>query len=202
MAKTATHTAAHVKAFLKEVESQSDRGAAIVAASVIEELTKLIILDRLIELSAERKEALFDRMNAPLSSFSAKIELAFALGVIANELRLTLHLIRDIRNKFAHRIESLTFDHPDIATMIATRASPSVQAMQKSVREKFMAIFNASAIVLYGTWAADMRIRSLEETHTDHFLKWFAAAVQTAQGQAPGAKGANPASESSPPKPA
>src|ERR1700730_9110602 len=133
----------------------------------------MVILARLIEISAERKEVLFDKMGAPLRSFSAKIELAFALGVIANELRLTLHLIRDVRNKFAHRIESLTFDHTDIVKMIETRATPSVKAMKTSTREKFLSIFHASAIILFGTWAADMRIKSLEQTHADHFLEWI-----------------------------
>src|SRR5687768_9142964 len=101
MAKKPLHTSEQITAFLEELKTQSDRGVAIVAASVLEEITKGLILARLIELSSDRRDTLFEKTGAPLSSFSAKIEMAFALGAITNEIRLGLHLIREIRNRFA-----------------------------------------------------------------------------------------------------
>jgi hypothetical protein len=183
MAKGRMHTPEQVRAFLAEVKSQSDRGTAIIAGSVMEELTELVILKRLIELSGERKDALFDKMGAPLSSFSAKIEMAYALGIIVNEFRLALHLIREIRNKFAHRIEALTFDHPEVAHLLDTRASEHFKESKTSRREKFLGTFSAAAVVLYGTLAADMRLKSLEETHPGHFLEWTVFAAQIALGE-------------------
>ncbi len=171
MAKGKMHTADQIKTFLDEVKTQSDRGTAVLASSVLDELLELLILARFIEIGSERREMLFEKMGAPLSSFSAKIELIFALGVISNEARLALHLIRDIRNKFAHRIEPLQFDHPSVAELIKTRATPGIQAMDKSNREKFLAMFHAMAAILYGTLAADIRIKSLKETHLDHFME-------------------------------
>jgi len=201
MAKSAIHTPKQVKDFLEEVKSQTDRGAAIVAAAVLESLTELVILHRLIELSSDRKDALFDRPNAPLSSFSAKIEMAYALGIIHNDARLGLHLIREVRNKFAHRIEPLAFENPEVAKLIATRASPSVKALSKPIREKFLTMFQAVAVVLYGTLAADIRIKSLAETHEAHFLELLfrVEGVEGAASRAAG--GLNPKPESHGPKP-
>jgi hypothetical protein len=201
VAKAKLPTTEQVKAFLEEVKSQTDRGAAIVASAVVENLIEVVILERLIELPGERKDALFYRMGAPLSSFSAKVEMAFALGIIANELRLTLHLIRDLRNKFAHRVEALTFDHQDIDSIIKSRASPSVRESSEPNREKFMKIFYACTIILIGTWGADMRLKSLEETHADHFLRWFATAVETAQEAVREVGGAKPPSGQHRPRP-
>ena len=60
-------------------------------------------------LSNTLKEKLFVGYG-PLSSFSAKIDIAYALGLIPASLRRDLHAIRDIRNAFAHTTERLHFD--------------------------------------------------------------------------------------------
>ena len=78
-------------------------GAAVIAAAVLDEILQMLLLARFIELGSKRKEALFDKIGAPLWTLSAKIEVAFALGVISNEARLAAHFIRDVRNKFAHQ---------------------------------------------------------------------------------------------------
>jgi hypothetical protein len=153
MAKATVHSKEQVKAFVEEVKTQSDRGTAIVATAILDELLALIISARFIELSSERRDTLFTRMGAPLSSFSAKIEVAFALRTINNDARLALHLLRDVRNKFAHRVEPLTFDHPEVAKIIEDRVSEVIKKAQKPLREQFLGIFSALTIVLYGTLA-------------------------------------------------
>src|SRR5438876_787528 len=69
MPKTQFHTQEQISAFLQELKTQTDRGAAIIAAAVLDELLELLILDRFIKLGSERRDALFDRTGAPLSSF-------------------------------------------------------------------------------------------------------------------------------------
>jgi hypothetical protein len=185
MAKTKLHGPEQVAAFLAEVNSQTDRGAAIVSAGVLDELLELAILARLIKISSDRHESLFKRTGAPLSSFSAKIEMSFALGIISNDARLALHLVRDIRNIFAHRIEQITFDHAEVRTMIDARATSSVKAMAVSYKQKFINNFQGIAFVLYGTLAADIRIKSLEETHQGHFLNVIMEAARISQAASP-----------------
>ena len=137
------HSAEQITAFLDELKTQTDRGIAVITAAVLDELLQMLLIARFIKLGSQHKEALFDKIGAPLSSFSAKIELAFALGVISNEARLALHLVRDVRNKFAHRIEPLTFDHPEVAKLMETRAPQSVNTMPISFKGKrcFQATF-------------------------------------------------------------
>ena len=184
MAKERVHTSEQITAFLDELKSQTDRGAAVIAAAVLDELFQMLLLARLTQIGNERKEALFDKIGAPLSSFSAKIELAFALGIISNEARLAAHLIRDVRNKFAHRIEQLTFDHSEVTELLQKRAPPSVKAMEVSVRDQFLTLFQGLAVVLYGTLGADIRIKSIEETHAAHTLGIILEALRASAGLA------------------
>src|SRR3979490_3238118 len=158
-----SHTQEQISAFLKEVKSQTDRGAAIIAAAVLDDLLEQVILARLIALGSERRDTLFDKTGAPLTSFSAKIEMSFALGVISNEARLALHLIRDVRNAFAHRIEQVTFDHPTVVEMIDKRIiGPLQKDSSRSNRVKVLDSFSVMAMLLYATLLADIRIKPLE----------------------------------------
>jgi DNA-binding MltR family transcriptional regulator len=190
VAKHAMHTKEQISSFLDELKTQTDRGVAIVAAAVLDELLALLIIERLVKLSSDRRDSLF-KDRGPFSPFSSKIEVAFALGVISSEARLALHLVRDIRNKFAHRIEALRFDDPAISQMIASRGTDNVKKLKGSTREKFVTVFQAMAGVLYGTLAApNLRIKSLEETHADYFLRMMMEAIQGQQAhQAASQKG-------------
>ena len=97
MVKKQIRTSDQVTGLLNEIQAQTDRGAAIIAVGMLDELLELVILARLVDISQERRKDLFDT-NAPLHSFSAKIEMAFALGVIVDQSRVALHLVRVIRN--------------------------------------------------------------------------------------------------------
>jgi Kef-type K+ transport system membrane component KefB len=108
------HTTEQVTSFLQELKIQTDRGAAVIAAAVLDEILQMLLLARFVEIGSERRDTLFTKIGAPLSPLSAKIELAFATGIISNNARLAAHIVRDVRNKFAHRIEALTFDHPEV----------------------------------------------------------------------------------------
>jgi hypothetical protein len=59
------------------------------------------------------------RRSGPLSSFSAKIDLARLLGMTSDVIHSDLHILRNIRNEFAHSIMgrdsfALTFQSPRI----------------------------------------------------------------------------------------
>lgn len=143
MPNSKPHTQEQVAAILEELKSQTDRGTAIIAAAVLDDVLNQLLTARLIKLGADRHESLFRRTNAPLSSFSSKIEMCFALGVLSNEARLALHLIRDVRNEFAHRIEQIKFDHPAVATMIQTRVLSALKKPGRSNRDMFIDSFSA-----------------------------------------------------------
>ena len=76
MARAKVHTSQQITAFLAELEKQTDRGAALVAAAALDEILEMLIHARLLEVGRDRHEALFGR-GKPLDSFSSKIELGF-----------------------------------------------------------------------------------------------------------------------------
>jgi hypothetical protein len=164
-----TYTQEQMQAVVDEIEKQTDRGAAIVAATVIDNVLEHLITSRLIGLSSERREALFDNPNAPLGDLYAKIELAFALGLFNEERRKSLHLIRKVRNEFAHRMDTVSFDHPEIAKMIEGKVPPKVREYAMSTRTKFL--FTANILFIYLSFAAgfpQMRISTVDNEPSFH----------------------------------
>jgi Domain of unknown function (DUF4145) len=169
MPKKQRHTSEHIARLLRELGSQTDRGVAIISAAWLEEIIELIILGRFIELPEDRRKALFDRMGAPLSSFSAKIEISFAIGAISNDVRTALHLVREIRNKFAHSLEVLSFDHADIAPILEAVPFSFMKTKSGPPLGKFILLFQAMAMALYHVVDADIRLKPIEETHKSVF---------------------------------
>ena len=71
------------------------------SAALLDDALRAKICKRLFDCSM-KKDPLFDDGNAPLGTFSAKIELAFRLGEIDEECKKTLNTFKKLRNSFAH----------------------------------------------------------------------------------------------------
>ena len=180
MAKKKAHTSEQIGAFTVELEQQTPRGAAIVAAAVLEDLLALVIQRRLIELSSKRTEALFGKM-APLSTFSAKIEMGFALGLYGEDGRAYLDLIRDVRNKFAHKFDPLTFQSEEIAALLKKRLKPKI-LNPNNLRQSFIVAFTIMAALLYGESAFDdLRIKPVTVSHPDEFAELYLTLLEVQQ---------------------
>jgi len=102
-----------LSAIVEEMRDQTDRGAAILAASILSTYLERAILTKLIPTSNRRREKLF-RGFGPLSTLSARIEIAYSLGLFEESYYLRLNAIKDIRNEFAHSIEPTTFESKNI----------------------------------------------------------------------------------------
>lgn len=100
------------KAAYEGLETASDRAAAIVAGSMIDLHLEGAIRFQLLG-SMKAQERLFDG-NAPLGTFSAKIDLANVLGIIGDDAYRDLHLIREVRNDFAHNLRINDFNTPKV----------------------------------------------------------------------------------------
>lgn len=61
-----------------------------------------------------------------LSSFASRNELAYCLGLIPKGLLTNLQTVGTIRNSFAHSHLMKSFDHPEIATLIAKLTFPTI----------------------------------------------------------------------------
>lgn len=106
-------TLAREMALIQELEQQSDRGAAIIGLAWLEESLHEALVSFMTDDKTAR-DRLF-RQSGPLSTFSAKIDLARLLGMCTTTIASDLHILRGIRNEFAHSVlakdnTALSFD--------------------------------------------------------------------------------------------
>ena len=92
---------------IKEIPKQRDRGAAIVATAILEEHLLMAIQARIERHDHTEKKML--NSDGPLSSFAARIDFGLLLGVYSEPLQRRLHVIRRIRNNFAHNMQPTSF---------------------------------------------------------------------------------------------
>jgi hypothetical protein len=97
---------------LRELTGRNDRLIAVIGGSAVE-----AALERLLRsVMPNDPQTLLDPKGA-LSTFSAKIELAYALGLTSNDVRRNADYIRDIRNVFAHRVAPTSFKTKEVAAV-------------------------------------------------------------------------------------
>ena|SRR5438132_1558798 len=101
--------------FDASIKTESTRAKVILSACYLDALLRQLLTMILKPVVSSEDDPLFDGPQAPLSAFNAKIELASRLGAISQNTKKSLHLIRKIRNRFAHRLTSCDFSDPQIA---------------------------------------------------------------------------------------
>ena len=95
------------KTILDVLDHDSDRAVAIIVGSMIERRLEQAILAR-----SKRDEIIENRLfqpSGPLGPFSSKIDIAYLNGIISTAAHADLVIMKDIRNKFAHKLEIKDF---------------------------------------------------------------------------------------------
>lgn len=105
-----------VMAFRKELLKETDRGCALMVGSYLEYELELLLKEKLVG----RKKSFDDlfQFNGPLGTFSSKIKMCYAIGLISKETHDELELIRKIRNDFGHEFEAISFSTNQIKERI------------------------------------------------------------------------------------
>ena len=99
---------------LRELQTQTDRGCAIVGAAIVQDYLKALVIYRLPVQDAKALEMFESESHGVLWSFGAQIKIAHALGLIGRDVLCDLDRIRDMRNKFAHFVHyKHGKQHPD-----------------------------------------------------------------------------------------
>jgi hypothetical protein len=130
---------------MMEQIGQADPRAAALVLAFIDSLLEFAIKINFVDLDETAFNKLFRDPTAPLSSFSAKISVAHALGVYGDEIRSQLDRLRIIRNAFAHSIRPITFDEP-LVRKECFRLDPAAlidaeyQADADAARERFTVV--------------------------------------------------------------
>ena len=97
----------------------NDKSVALLTSAMLDTFLRETIRAHIIvgnpALQYDETADIFFSMNAPLSSFSAKIDLSYLLGICDNDARHDLNIIRRIRNAFAHAVIPITFETDEVA---------------------------------------------------------------------------------------
>lgn len=95
---------------IDEFHDESDRGCAVIAMCVLEEMLLKLIKVRLPECANDEL-----RNIAPVGRLSAAVDNAFLIGGLGERNKKEFKQLIKIRNLFAHKpLEGLTFDNHDV----------------------------------------------------------------------------------------
>jgi DNA-binding MltR family transcriptional regulator len=96
------------------IERLDARAAALILSAFVDNLLEKAIVLNFVPLGTAHFDGIFRKSGAPLSDFSGKIAIAFALGILDAEHRSQADRIRSIRNAFAHTVKPIDFHNPTI----------------------------------------------------------------------------------------
>ena len=103
---------------LKEFFAESDRSAAVLMGAELDAQMERILT--YFFLPPLKKSYPLLQSDGPVGSFASRIEMIYRIGLMPEEWHHDLHLVRKIRNEFAHGPAGLDFTHLQYRTSPAT----------------------------------------------------------------------------------
>lgn len=97
---------------------ESDRGCAIFGASLLHTDLELLLKAYCRSDGKLGTDALF-ATYAPLSTFSACIQIGYAFGLVPSHIKARLEIVRKLRNDFAHDAGPISFESPHCRDRLA-----------------------------------------------------------------------------------
>jgi DNA-binding MltR family transcriptional regulator len=123
--------------FFNSFAKKSDRDTALSCCAFLDDTLNAMFRKMFVDEEKFIDENVMKGTNSPLGSFSARINMAYALGWIGPKMRESLHSIRDIRNGFAHHYKLDRFEHPDFTKAFATLRANTIFKIGDSERSLF-----------------------------------------------------------------
>jgi mannitol operon repressor len=93
--------------FVEELKLETDRGLPLVGAALIDDRLQETLRSFFCEGRTSSK--LLDSANAPLGTFSSRVQACYSLGLIDEREYAEIELIRKVRNEFAHAKHGTSF---------------------------------------------------------------------------------------------
>lgn len=119
-------------------------GRVLVAAALLDDMLYMGIQHHMVPLTKVVEKRIFAG-TGPLSNLSSKIDLSYALGIIDSETHKQLHIVRDIRNSFAHSKSQTYFDNEII---IAKASSLPKRDKENDPEHKYMDAISRAFILV------------------------------------------------------
>lgn len=146
----------------EEFNKETDRGAVVLTVSLFDNALTNLLKKHLAPVSASEDE-LFDGPTAPISTFSAKVQLSQRLGLISTRLARDLNLVRKMRNEFAHNVHGSSLDSGKIKDYLTTLiASSRIAERHGKYRKNFPAGVRGDFLATVG--AILFRVQTLVES--------------------------------------
>ncbi|MEO9611710.1 MAG: MltR family transcriptional regulator [Nitratireductor sp.] len=142
---------------LTHLNRRGHAATAMMTTTRLENWLKEAIV-RLFTNSPRRLQDKLFEFKGPLGTFSAKIDMAYAVGAISQDAHRTLHILRDIRNAFAHATDEMDFEDGAMDKHFAKLAEAGTRELAfleaavsviQSIKEKMEPIFLADALQKY-----------------------------------------------------
>jgi DNA-binding MltR family transcriptional regulator len=152
------------EALRNEFEGASDRAAALVAGAFLDEILGELLREFLVG-DPKNDKKIFEG-TGPLATFSAKIDITYRLGLISAREHQMIHVIRSIRNDFAHKSSGVSFENqsisarckniempltmltPKVFTLTLSGKVPPLPTIEKADSSDARAVFQESVITL------------------------------------------------------
>ena len=142
--------APRVQAAIAELEGENERSAAIVGAAWLDELLAELIATALRQDDVS-KRLLDPEAQGPISGYSTRVRVAYALSLINVEHMEDLILVGRIRNLFAHKVHRSSFDNETVrkyCTKLKTGLRVASQEARTTPRGQYVSTVGFLSFVL------------------------------------------------------
>jgi hypothetical protein len=160
--------------FAKELENLPDRVAGLLLVTIVDERLGEALKARWYDIKIEQ-EQLFDRMfryDGPAGSFGTRIDFGFAVGLFGEDALKDLHIMRKVRNAFAHRIGAKDFNAQQVKDLTNNLQMPKKYPIKLGPREIGMLTSpdNPTPIQLAETLLGQSSVKNIE-TPRNKFIR-------------------------------
>lgn len=114
--------------------NETDRGAAVLCAGLVDEFLAAVLGELLVDDAPFQRRVL---ENGCLSSYSARREVLYGLGLLSSSVASDLVNIGRIRNKFAHSPDVTSFESEVIANLCSQLSTASPAFLNGNVPSTF-----------------------------------------------------------------
>lgn len=131
--------AQYVIVLVEALNKETDRACAVLAIAYLDHFLKESISQVLqLEKVPDTVGALLFGRDAALSSFAAKIDIAATIRLLSDNDKRDLHIMRKIRNDFAHELLGMSFNNEAISNRCRELYAAKQDGFPSAPREQFM----------------------------------------------------------------